>query len=34
LDIRTFRITGFGFGNFIKKLPNSRAFLQVRKLVD
>ena len=30
LDIRTFRITGFGFGNFSKKLSNSRAFLQVR----
>ena len=29
LDIRTFRITGFGFGNFIKKLSNSRASLQV-----
>lgn len=34
LDIRTFRITGFGFGNFTKKLSNSRASLQVRKLVD
>ncbi|XP_068683141.1 uncharacterized protein [Montipora foliosa] len=28
LDIRTFRITGFGFGNFTKKLSNSRASLQ------
>ncbi|XP_078355806.1 uncharacterized protein LOC144640574 [Oculina patagonica] len=28
LDIRTFRITGFGFGSFNKKLTNSRASLQ------
>ena len=30
LDIRTFRITGFGFGNLSKKLSNPRASLQVR----
>ncbi|KAL9963567.1 hypothetical protein ACROYT_G027089 [Oculina patagonica] len=28
LDIRTFRITGFGFGSFNKKLTNTRASLQ------
>ena len=32
LDIRTFRITGFGFGNFVRKLTNTRASIQVRKL--
>ncbi len=32
LDIRTFRITGFGFGSFNKKLTNTRASLQVSKI--
>ena len=31
LDIRTFRITGFGFGNFTKRLSKSVASIQVRK---
>ena len=32
LDIRTFRVTGFGFGSFNKKLTNLRASLQVTEL--
>ena len=31
LDIRTFRIRGFGFGNFTKTLSKSAASIQVRK---
>ena len=29
LDMRTFRITSFGFGNFTRKLTNARASIQV-----
>lgn len=29
LDVRTFRIIAFGFGNYTRKLSNARAFIQV-----
>lgn len=29
LDMRTFRVTSFGFGNFTRKLTNARASIQV-----
>ena len=31
LDLRTFRVTAFGFGNFTRKLTNARASVQVMK---
>ena len=31
LDLRTFRVTAFGFGNFTGKLTNARASIQVTK---
>ena len=34
LDMRTFRVTSFGFGNFARKLTNPRAFIQVNASGD
>ena len=34
LDMRTFRITSFGFGNFTRKLTNARASIQVNVSAD
>ena len=30
LDIRSFRVASFGFGNFTKEVKEGKAFLQVR----